>query len=130
MAVSYSFFHHSKVNCLLVKILMLWLLCWLRPLNSLTGAGSPTGEGYHRNICGLMSVCIDLNGGEKRRKENGCKPGRVLLYQTKRGRQRGEKVDHTGHKETPTTRASPFIVHNTSLFTCHTKSDHFLYSNH
>lgn len=44
-------------------------------------------------------------------------------------RDREEKVDHTGHKETPTTRASPFIVHNTSLFTLHSKSVHFVYSN-
>lgn len=43
--------------------------------------------------------------------------------------EREEKVDHTGHKETPTTRASPFIVHNTSLFTLHSKSVHVVYSN-
>lgn len=33
-------------------------------------------------------------------------------------------MEHTGHTETPTTRASPFIVHNTSLFNLHPKSGH------
>lgn len=44
------------------------------------------------------------------------------------GAERKERVDYTGHKETPTTRASPFIVH-TSLFTLLSKSVHFVYSN-
>lgn len=55
------------------------------------------------------------------------KPGGTLRYL--RRRERKEKVDHTRHKETPTTRASPFIVHNTSLFTLHPKSVHDVYSN-
>jgi len=38
--------------------------------------------------------------------------------------EKGEQVEHTGHTETPTTRASPFIVHNTSLFNLHPKSGH------
>lgn len=37
-------------------------------------------------------------------------------------------VDYTGHKETPTTRASPFIVHNTSLFTLRSESVQVVYS--
>lgn len=40
-----------------------------------------------------------------------------------------KREDHTRHKQTPTTRASPFIVHNTSLFTRLSKSVHVVYSN-
>lgn len=43
-------------------------------------------------------------------------------------RDRQKRVDHTGHKKTPTTRESPFIVHNTTLFILLSKSGHFVYS--
>ncbi len=61
-----------------------------------------------------------------------CKEGDGEERETRRGATlsvQEEKVDHTGHKKTPTTRASPFIVHNTSLFTLHSKSVHVVYSD-
>lgn len=71
-----------------------------------------------------MSVCIGLDIERETSGERNIRGGATLSE-----REREEKVDHTGHKETPTTRASPFIVHNTSLFTLHSKSDHVVYSN-
>lgn len=88
-------------------------------------AGSLPTEGYHRNICGLVSVSVgsdvEREASEERTPRSGGR-GATLSEEE-------EKVDHTGHKETPTTRASPFIVHNTSLFTLHSKSVHDVYSN-
>lgn len=72
-----------------------------------------------------MSVCIGFNieGGRGRR----GKPRGALQYL--RDREEEEEEDDTKHKETPTTRASPFIVHNTSLFAFLSQSLHLVYSN-
>lgn len=55
---------------------------------------------------------------------NGLEVERGASYERKTRsatREREGEVDHTRQKETPTTRASPFIVHNTSLLTLHPK---------
>lgn len=70
-----------------------------------------------------MQVYVSLYWFRCREKGGGEKPRAALHYLKE------ERGDHTGHKETPTTRASPFIVHNTSLFTLRPKSVHVVYSN-
>lgn len=78
-------------------------------------------DGCHWNIWKYVSQywsrCTEGDGEERETSR-----GTTLFVQE-------EKVDHTGHKKTPTTRASPFIVHNTSLFTLHSKSVHVVYSD-
>lgn len=65
-----------------------------------------------------MSVCIGLDGEREVSEE---RKGRKDATLSQKERERRKRVDDTGHKETPTTRDSPFIVHNTSLFTLHSK---------
>lgn len=88
----------------------------------LSKTGNMSIEGCPKNICWIMSERIDLNvEGGKQGQEN-------LVGALHYLRQRKERVDHTGHKKTPTTRESPFIVHNTSLFIHLSISVHFVYS--
>lgn len=69
-----------------------------------------------------MSVCIGLDV------QREASEVRKLRRSSTLSESERERITQ-GHKETPTTRASPFIVHNTSLFTLHSKLVHFVYSN-
>lgn len=75
-----------------------------------------------------MWVYVSLHGFRCKEREEG-EERKTRRCSTLSEREKSERVDHTGHKETPTTRASPFIVHNTSLFTLRSKSVHDVYSN-
>lgn len=86
----------------------------------LSETGRLPKDGCHRNMCEVMSdISLDVEREEREERERNQEGHYVL---------RKERGDHTGHKETPTTRASPFIVHNTSLFTFFSKSVHFVHS--
>lgn len=86
----------------------------------LSPAGCLPIECCHRNKCWFVSVCIGFRCREGGEWGEETQEGLYFILERER-----EREDHTGHKETPTTRASPFIVHNTSLFTLLAKLVHF-----
>lgn len=105
--------------------LYIWRKCSNRNYNfSNASPWQVTVEGFHYSICLIMSIwiCLDVGRGNWGQEI----PEGALRYLRERERQ--ERVYHTGHKKTPTTRESPFIVHNTSLFILFSKSVHLVYS--
>lgn len=66
----------------------------------------------HKNVC-RQSVYIGLDVEREVSEERKTRSDATLSAI--------ERRESGSHKETPTTRASPFIVHNTSLFTLHPK---------
>lgn len=81
-------------------------------------------QGCHRNTCGLMSFCAGLDVEREAHKERKTRRGATL---PDREEKRKWITQDTRRHQPP--EPVPFIVHNTSLFTLHSKSVHVVYSN-
>lgn len=89
-----------------------WVLSWFKPSCYYTVA---------MGTCEGLTVYISLD------RETEEVKTRNFSIPSERDVGGEKKKHHTRHKETPTTRASPFIVHNTSLFSSISRSVHVLF---